>query len=38
MYAENEVGWLVPNPFLFFKNTYYEVKAIGLQLTFNILR
>ena len=37
-YAENEAGRLVPDLFfLFFKKTEYEVKASGLQLSFNIL-
>ena len=35
-YAENEVGKLVPDLFLFFKKAWYEVKASDLQLSFNI--
>ena len=34
--AENKVGRLVPDLFLFFKKAVYEVKASGLQLSFNI--
>ena len=26
-YVENEAGWLVPNSFFFFKNTWCVVKA-----------
>ena len=37
-YAENEVGRLVPDLFLFFKYASYEVKTSGLQLSFNIFR
>ena len=37
-YAENEAWRLVPNLFLIFKNAYYEVKASGLQFSFNIFR
>ena len=37
-YAENEAGRLVPDLFLFFKYAYYEVKASGLQLSFNVFR
>ena len=36
IYAENEIGRLVPHVFLFFKKALHEVKAIGLQLSFNI--
>ena len=36
-YAENEAGKLVPDFFLFFRKTLYEVKVSGLQLSFNIL-
>ena len=36
-HAENESGSLVPDLFIFQK-TLYEVKASGLQLSFNILR
>ena len=35
-HAEDETGRLAPDPFLFFKQASYEVKAGGLQLTFNI--
>ena len=35
-YAENEAGRLVADLFLFFKKAYYEVKASGLKLSFNI--
>ena len=34
----NEAGRLVPGLFLFFKKTLYEVKASGLQLSFNIFQ
>ena len=34
--AESEAGRLVPYLFLFFKKALYEVKASGLQLSFNI--
>ena len=37
-YAANEAGRLVPDLFLFFKKAYYEVKAGGPQLSFNIFR
>ena len=37
-HAENESRRLVPDLFLFFKNTSNELKASGLQLSFNILR
>ena len=37
-HAENEAGRLVPDLFLFFKKALYEVKASGLQLSFNIFR
>ena len=36
--VENEVGRLVPDLFLFFKNVLYEVKPGGLQLNFDIVR
>ena len=36
--AENKAGRLVPDLFLFFKYAYYEVKASGLQLSFNVFR
>ena len=35
-YAENEAKRLVPDLFLFFKKAHYEVKTIGLQLSFKI--
>ena len=35
-YAESKTGRLVPDLFLFFKSAQYEVKASGLQLSFNI--
>ena len=37
-YAENEAGRLVPDLFLFFEKLNMNVKAIGLQLSFDILR
>ena len=37
-YAENEEGRLVPDLFLFFEKVSYEVKASGLQLSFDIFR
>ena len=37
-YVENEAEWLVPDHFLFFKKAWYEMKASGLQLSFNIFR
>ena len=37
-YAENEVRGLDPGLILFFEKAYYEVKAIGLQFSFNIFR
>ena len=37
-YAENEAGRLVLYLFLFFKKALYEVKANGLQLSFNHFR
>ena len=37
-HAENKPWGLVPDLFLFFKNALYEVKAIGLQLSFNIFQ
>ena len=37
-HAENEAGRLFPEVFLFFfKKTSYEVKASGLQFSFNIV-
>ena len=35
-YAGNEVGRVVPDLFLFFKNASYVIKASVLQLIFNI--
>ena len=35
-HAENEAARLVPDLFLFFKKALYKVKAIVLQLDFNI--
>ena len=35
-HAENEVGTLVPDLFLTFNKPLYEVKASGMQLSFNI--
>ena len=37
-YAENEAGRLSPEHFLVLKNAQYEVKASGLELSFNIFR
>ena len=37
-HAENEAGRLVPNLFLFFIKALYEIKASGLQLSFNHFR
>ena len=37
-YAEYEAGRLVPGLFLFIKKASYEVKADGLQLSFNHFR
>ena len=37
-HAENEVGRLVPDLFLLFEKALYEVKASGLQLSFDIFR
>ena len=36
--VENEAGRLVPDLFLFVKKALYEVKASGLQLSFNNFR
>ena len=36
-HVENNAGRLVPDLILFFKYDLYEVKASGLQLSFNIL-
>ena len=35
-HAKNEAGRLVPDLFLFFKKALHEIKASGLQLSFNI--
>ena len=35
-YVENEAERLVPDLFSYFKKALYEVKACGLQLSFNI--
>ena len=35
-HTENEAGGLVPDYFCFFLNKTFEVKASGLQLSFNI--
>ena len=35
-HAENEAGRIVPDLSLFFKRVLYEIKASGLQLSFNI--
>ena len=37
-YTENDAGRLVPHLFLFFKEALHEVKASGLQLSFNVFR
>ena len=37
-YAENDVGEIVPDRFLFFKKALYYVKASDLQLDFTIFR
>ena len=36
-HVENEPEGLVSDLFLFFKKSLYEVKARGIQLSFNIL-
>ena len=36
--AENEIGRLVPDLFLFSKKVLYEVKASVLQFSFNVIR
>ena len=38
IHAENAVGRLVPDVLLFCRKALYEVKANGLQLSFNIFR
>ena len=38
IHAENEVGRLVTDRFLFFKKSLYKVKASDLQIGFNIFR
>ena len=37
-HAENQARKLFPDLFLFFKKPFYEAKASGLQLGFNIIR
>ena len=37
-HAEIEAGGLVPNLFLLLKKVLYEIKASGLQISFNIFR
>ena len=37
-HAENKVGNLVPDFLLLFKKALHEVKASGLQLSFNVFR
>ena len=37
-HAENEAGRIVSDLFLLFKKAFYEVKASGLQLSFDIFR
>ena len=37
-HVKNEVGRLVPDLFFLFQKALYEVKASGLQLSFNIFR
>ena len=37
-HAENEVGRLLTDLFLFFEKILYELKASDLQLSFNIFR
>ena len=37
-YGKNEEGTLVPDLFLFFEKAVYEVKASGLQLSFDVFR
>ena len=36
-HAENKTVTVIPDLFLFFKKSFYKVKASGLQLSFNIL-
>ena len=36
-HSQNEAGRLVPGLFLFFKKALYEVKASGVQLSFNVV-
>ena len=38
IFAENEIGILVPNFFMFLRKALFEVKASGLQLNFKIFR
>ena len=37
-YMENEAGRLVPDLFLFYEKSLYDVKASGLQLSVNIFQ
>ena len=37
-YPEDQAGKIVPDLFLFFKKVQYELKAGGLQLSFNIFQ
>ena len=37
-YSDNMAERLVPDLFFFFKKAYFEEKASGLQLSFNIFR
>ena len=37
-HTENEPKKLLPDIFLFFKKALYEIKASGLDLSFNIFR
>ena len=36
--AENEAWRVVPDLFLFFRKALFKLKAIGMQLSFNIFR
>ena len=37
-HAESEAARLVPDLFLFFKKALYDVKASGLQLSYNVFQ
>ena len=37
-HAENEARKLVPDLFLFFPKSLYEIKSSGVELSFNIFR